>query len=728
MASLMVASFLLLASAVTATTPTAKVVKLLEDLETEAKKEQSAEKGTFEEYSAWCTKTIDGKKNAIADGESEVGVQTALIEEKSTDAEALQKTLKEQTSKKEMLEAEKLASKRQCEKDQSTFESAKADLVSAQKALQDAIDKMAGAAGEKPSLLQFGSELQQSLDLAEALGFLNAPKHQAVVAFLQEGEPEWLEKDGEQYNKTDYNFQSGGIVQTLKDLEVQFTSDLDAHESKWKDTSDACDETETNKKTAIETIAGAIASTTTSHGATKGELAKAKAALQAAKKTLKEDRDLLNDLQEDCDAREADFGQRSKNRAGEIEAIGAALKVMKEQVEGVESVLTKPSLLSTDANVVAQQASVPSFFQQMSHHDIHNHAVAQTNHAEAERTKAAREEAASLLSKAGSDLNSLRLSGLAFRVQKNTSLSAGDDPLKFLKDMAQKMVNDLSVDRTAATTKKGLCDTQIMKASKEQNRRIREAAALDAKIKALDITRQELDEKIGLQSTAITTLEGDLNTATKLRTDESGENLKSIADAKEGYTAVKGAIAGLRNFYEKAARNANRYDEAAAFLQHGSKSSREESDPSAGFDGSYAGKQDKALGIVTMLETIRDDFKKTAEETEKEETHAADKFAELKSKTKVDIASKKTSVTMNKEDLEATINDLAAGKDSLILTEQLRDTAKDTLADLKEDCDKAEETYQEQVKKQKEEIAMLKQALCILDTHHTIPGCDNTSE
>jgi len=368
---------------------------------------------------------------------------------------------------------------------------------------------------------------------------------------------------------------------------------------------------------------------------------------------------------------------------------------------------------------------VPSFFQQMSHRDIHNHAVTQSNNAEAKRTKAAMAEAASFLSKAGGDLNSLRLSGLAFRMQSTPS--AGSDPLQFVKDMAQKMVNDLEVDRTAATTKKGLCDTQMMKASKERDRRFREAMSLDKKMKVLDITRKQLIEKIDLQSSSITKMEGELNTAMKLRTNESSQNLQTIRDAKTGFEAVASAIVALENFYKKAARNANRYDEAAAFLQQGSTASREEADPSAGFEGSYGGKQDKALGIVTMLETIRDDFKTTAEETQKEETDAADTFTKLKSKTKVDIASKTTSKTMNKEDLEATINDLSAGKDSLTTTVQLMDVALETLTDLKEDCDAAQLTYDQRTEKRRNEIGMLKQALCILDTHHTMSGCDTTT-
>lgn len=711
---------LLVASALGASTsPTGKVVKMLEDLETEAQNEQTAEKESFEKYSAWCTTSKDERTKAITDGEDEEAKGVSLIEEKTAEAAELQGTLKQQAGTVERLENELLASKRQCSEDQSTYDSTKADLDSAVQGLKAAIGKLQTAAGTKASLLQLNSELQQSLNLAEAMGFLKEPKHAAMVAFLQGGKPAWLEEEGEQYNQTDYSFQSGGIVQTLKDLETQFTAERESLKVNWETTSAACASTQASKKTASEETGDAITRTKGLYSTTQGDLAKGKAALQAARKALKEDRAFLNDLNSNCGARSGDFAQRSKNRAGEIEAIQAALKVMKDQVEDLAASVAESSLLSTRTDVSVQLPSFGSFIQQKAHNDAKQHAVTKMNSAEAEMNAAALAQASTFLSKAGSDLNSLRLSGLALRMEQTTA--SGTDPLQFVKEMTEKMLNDLQTAATAATTKKGLCETQKMKTSKERSRRSREAMSLDKKMKALDITRQELIETIDLQSSSISKMEGELGAVIKLRANESSQNLATIRDAKKGSDAVADAIGALQNFYNKAARRANMYDEAAAFLQQGSHAAKE--DPSAGFEGSYAGKQDKALGVVTLLETIRDDFKTTAKETQEEENDAADKFTKLKSESKVSIAGKRTSMTMNKEDLESTINELSAGKESLTSTVGLLDTALTTLEDLNKECAASELTYEQLKAKRENDINMLKQAMCILDTQHVDPSC-----
>lgn len=719
---MMMAGFaLLVASALGASSsPTGKVVKMLEDLKTEAQTEQTAETESFKKYSAWCTTSKDERTQAITDGEDKEAKGVSLIEEKTAEVAEFQGTLKEQSGTVERLENERLASKRQCSEDQSTYESTEADLDSAVQGLKAAIGKLQTAAGTKASLLQLNSELQQSLNLAEAMGFLKEPKHEAMVAFLQGGKPAWLEEEGEQYNQTDYSFQSGGIVQTLKDLETQFTAEHDSLKVNWQTTSAACASTQASKKTASEETGDALTRTKGLYSTTQGDLAKGKAALQAARKSLKEDRAFLNDLNSNCGARSGDFAQRSKNRAGEIEAIQAALKVMKGQVEDLAAAVAESSLLSAGTDVSVQLPSFGSFIQQQkAHNDAKQHAVTKMNSAEAEMNAAALAQASTFLSKAGSDLNSLRLSGLALRMQQTAA--SGKEPLQFVKEMTEKMLNDLQTAATAATTKKGLCETQKMKASKERFRRSRESMSLDKKLKALDITRQELIETIDLQSSSISKMEGELGAVIKLRANESSLNLATIRDAKKGSDAVADAIGALQNFYNKAARRANMYDEAAAFLQQGSHAAKE--DPSAGFEGSYAGKQDKALGVVTLLETIRDDFKTTAKETQEEEDDAADKFTKLKSESKVSISGKRTSMTMNKEDLESTINELSAGKESLTNTVGLLDSALTTLEDLNKECAASELTYEQLKASRENDINMLKQAMCILDTQHVDPSC-----
>jgi len=240
---------------------------------------------------------------------------------------------------------------------------------------------------------------------------------------------------------------------------------------------------------------------------------------------------------------------------------------------------------------------------------------------------------------------------------------------------------------------------------------------------ALDSKRQELLETIKLQTSALSDMEKDLSTASELRVNESTENLKTIGDASLGGKAVDAAIVKLKSYYAKAARSANRYEDASALVQESAQPEKE--DP--GFSGGYAGKQNEALGVVTLMEVIRDSFEKTAKDTKGEEDEAADAFTELKLKSRVDIESKRTSKTLNKEELSVTNNDLSSGKEALKSTVGLLDGALAALEDLKDECVNNQPTYEERKAKREGEISQLKAAFCILDVNGVEASCATTT-
>lgn len=708
----------LLATAATAESPTEKVVKMLEDFKTETETEQATEKQNFEKYSAWCDDTSGKKKTAIKEGKDNLQELEGSIEGLSSNYEQLIAELRELASRKERLETEKVANLKQCEKDKKTADASKADLNSAVGGLQAAIKTLMMKKGT-PSLLQSSSSLQRSLELAEAMGFLQEPKRQELVAFLQAGKDEpWLEKKGEHYNKEEYSFQSDGIVNTLKDLESQFTAERDAVVKEWTATQALCDKTDTDKKTALEDTAKSSSGKDAQSNVVKESLGAKKQELLATRKTLKEDQAFLQSVEADCTAREADYDQRSKNRAGEIEAIAAALKVMKDTVQDLETSVKESALVQTRATVIQRQAVLPSFFQQKSARATDSHAAAQV---EAHTFETPTRKAVSFLAKAGVNLKSFRLSEMAVRMQQQTTVAA--DPLTLVKEMTEKMLDGLQKEALAETSQKGFCDTQMMKASKERDRRHREAMSQDKKMKAAGTKRIELLETVELQTSSISELEKALSDATQLRVADSEANLKTIKDATEGASAVDNAIKALKSFYAKAQRSADRYEEAAAFLQKTSQTTKE--DP--GFDGSYAGKQNTALGFVTLMETIRDDFKKTLKETKAEEDEEAEKFTKLKVESKSDIESKRTSLALNKEELSVTTNDLASGKTSLQSTVKLLDAALSALEGLKDECVNNKMTYEERKAKREQEIADLKTAMCILDPNSVEPECADKS-
>jgi len=84
-------------------------------------------------------------------------------------------------------------------------------------------------------------------------------------------------------------------------------------------------------------------------------------------------------------------------------------------------------------------------------------------------------------------------------------------------------------------------------------------------------------------------------------------------------------------------------------------------------------------------------------------------------------------MTLNKEELSVTNNDLSSGKESLKSTVGLLDAALSALEDLKDECVNNQMTYEERKAKRENEISELKQAMCILDPLGVETSCQTTT-
>lgn len=775
---------LLLASAVAALknfggmhapTPTEKVIEMLQDLGNETQAEQDTEKKNYETYSGWCNKTNEERTDSINNGEDQAKSLVANLEKQTGNLNELLADLAELTQKKEQLEAAKAASAKQCEKDKNVYDATRADLDQALSGLSNAIKVLHQAKGAEPTeqseeqtellLLQHTSAIQQSLDLGEAMGFLPEAVHRRITAFLQgsaSAEPDkpWLEKEGAHKNKEEYGFQSGGIVATLQDIEKQFTAQRDTLIKNWEATKAACEQDAENKRNAIEETENTMASKTEEKSTTEGIIAEKKSTLHATRKQLAEDREFLEEVMEDCRVADRDYVQRSKNRAGEIKAIAEAEKAFKDTIQDLETDVydykgdanwgnknaSKDDGTGSDTNASEEVGTedvslarksgtswpqnAPSLFQQTA---THRHVADEMDSSEAATDDEAdvqtspRDQAISLLSKAGGKLKSLRLSMLAVSLQEEPQ--ARNDPLAFVKKLVEKMVNDLQKEELAAISQKGFCDMNMMKNTKERDRRHREALSLNAKMKALDTHRTELVETIALQKVSIADMQKDLTAATEIRVNESTVNLKTIADSSMGAKAVQAAIVKLSDYYKKANRMADRYeDEVKAGVVLVQQQPAPTIDPQTGkmkssFGGSYGGKQNEALGVITLMEVIRDSFLRTEKETQHEEDEASEEFTKLKQKSRVDISSKKKAKTLNEQDLETTNNDLRSKKEELIGKTKLAEAALVALEDLRAECVDNKMTYEERMAARQQELDQLTAALCILDVNKVEPQC-----
>lgn len=667
---------------------------MLEDLKAEVVAEGTTEEANYKKFADFCSTTQKAKEDAVKLGEDKSEEHTAGITQKTSSYEETLAEIGERKTKGETLSSEKEASMAQCKDDQESFESSEADLAAAVVGLESAISKVTASKGE--SLVQLG-HLQKSLDLAEALGFLQSQKKAQTLTLLQ-GAP-WLEEAGAEYNKKDYAFQSAGVVSTLQDLLKEFREERSKGQEEWKKTKQACSDFETSRSKEISENSAAIASAETTAATLKGEVADGKQLLLETQNTLKDDRAYLDELKTRCSARESDFQQRSQMRSDETKAIEQAIQVMKEKAMTDEAA----SFLQTESHE--------------SHESQEQHVQATARRASSGAAYAAlRGAAAAALQRRAAELQSRRLAGLALRMQRDPE-SVAVNPLQAVKDMVQGLVNQLLEEAAKQATQKGFCDSAMGKATMERDRRLREAKKLSAKLGALHSKRSELLEENELLKDEVAKLEKDLLAATDLRTDESKENLKEIKEAQRGFEATKEAIETLVAFYKSASRKAANHDKAAAVLVQTAE------EPEAGFEGSYGGKQTAAKGVISMLEVVRDDFEKSASTTKDSEDKAADEFSKLKLQSKTDIAGKTTQKKLNEEELENAENELKSGKTQLQTTMDLLDGALRTLEDLKPQCVDSTMSYEERKAKREEELEALKTAMCTLDKEGVEPMC-----
>lgn len=298
---------------------------MLEDLKAEAVAEGTTEETNYKKFSDFCSSTQKAKEDAVKLGEDKSEEHTAGITQKTSSYEETLAEIEERKTKGETLSSEKEASVAQCKDDQESFESSEADLAAAVVGLESAVSKVTS---KSESLVQLG-HLQKSLDLAEALGFLQSQKKAQTLSLLQAAP--WLEEAGAEYNKKDYAFQSAGVVSTLQDLLKEFREERSKGQEEWKKTKQACSDFETSRSKEISDNSAAISAAETTAATLKGDVADVKQLLLETQNSLKDDRAYLAELKTSCSSRDSDFQQRSKMRSDETKAIEQAIQVMKEK-------------------------------------------------------------------------------------------------------------------------------------------------------------------------------------------------------------------------------------------------------------------------------------------------------------------------------------------------------------------------------------------------------------
>jgi septal ring factor EnvC (AmiA/AmiB activator) len=701
--------------------PVEKVITLLEDLKTESEEAGKKEANTYDTFACFCKDTTITKSDAIKTEQDNIDEFAATLEEQTGISNAKQAETEElgemiRTLDKEMTE---ITARR--EKEKAKYEATAADLSKAVSSLEGAIADM--QAGKGASFLSVKKGIRKSIAIADALDL--SPKQQRSITAL-------LQTDADDAPEGDFAFHGDDIIATLQDLEKEFKAkkaEVDQIEGQNKKDFNEVMKSKTNEKKTAE---GDKKTAEGEKDTADENIAKATEDMVKEEALLKDDELYLKDLTSKCELKAREWDQRSQMRSEEVTALTAALKIIKEGVSA-NSAVNKRAFIQQDGDNVpvdTKALKTPEKADARSNADEDDVDVAgldvdlsflqvskprlkiaslvkqasQVSTGEAQQA-ALKEKVIKSLVASGSKLGSAVLSSLAMKVAA--------DPFIKVKKLIQDLIERLVTEAAEEATKKGWCDTELGKATHTRDSNMDKIMELNAELEGLEATKAKLEEEIATLTTEIADLNDALTKETKMRADEKAENMDTLDKAKAGLAATKDAYDVLQAFYKKGAKG------KVSLIQ----ASPVDADSPASPSGAYKGGQQKAGGILAMLDVIISDFERTIKVTTKAEKASHREFVEFERTSKTSIASKETGKSQAESDLKSTDSKIAESMDDLEKHQDMLDDVLKELEDLKPACVDTGMSYADRVQKRKDEIDALKKALCELDPEKVEDQC-----
>jgi len=472
-----------------------------------------------------------------------------------------------------------------------------------------------------------------------------------------------------------YEFQSGGVIDMLKNLKNQFTDEKTNLE---KEELNAQSAYEAIRQQLTDNISGANSELDTKNELltkTQQEEADKTGDLGSTKKELEEDSTYLKDTNEMCLLKRSDFCSRQKLREEEIGTLEKAI-----------------SIIGSDDVKGAGERNLPALLELRS-----SRKGAAFAHLRSEPQSPTQAKLAVFLSERARTLSSTILMDIAQRVQA--------DPFKKVKKMVKDLIVKLMEEATEEMEHKGWCDTELTTNKQTRDKKTEDVESLSSDIEDLTATVAKLTQDSATLAAEIKALDDAMIKATNDRMAAKATNQKTIKEAKGAIAAVTQAIAVLKDFYAKSG-------EATAFVQAGLKAP--EDDAPESFDKPYQGNQAEGGGVVGMLEVILSDFTRLDSETTSSEAQELEEYKNYMFESARDralLAGQIQQKDQKKNDKESALH---TAKSDLKETQETLDKAIKYYEKLKPDCVDSGITYEERAAKREAEIQSLQEAVKIL--------------
>merc|ERR1719161_2205515 len=279
---------------------------------------------------------------------------------------------------------------------------------------------------------------------------------------------------------------------------------------------------------------------------------------------------------------------------------------------------------------------------------------------------------------------------------------AAQDPMANVKNLLNELIAKLEKEAKEAADLHAFCQAEKKKTKAALEKKNMEIDKLSTRIEKATTTKEQLQELVATNSEEIAETEKSNAEATKLRNEQHENFVKVDTDFSGAASAVDDAIDALKEYY----------GDALIQTQSKTKTLSDTKQPTVAFGGA---KSDSAGGIIGILETMGEEFRKTVKENAATEREKLKAYETLMQENKVVLATKEAEIKGAEsqiKSLEVTITDTSG--DLKMVTKE-KGAVLDYIDKLKPQCEGRVVPYEERKAKREAEISGLKEGLAILE-------------
>merc|ERR1719399_2721914 len=457
-----------------------------------------------------------------------------------------------------------------------------------------------------------------------------------------------------------YESKSGGIIQTVKDMQAKAEEELSALRKKEMGEAHNFKVLEQGLNGEIEHSKEKLAAATSAKSAAAEAQSTAEGDLAETSKTKAADEEYSSNLKTECEETASAWAERQKSAKEEMGAIDKAKEIL---VSGVTAFSQMGAKTQHQSDFVSDEDTL--------------------SESDEVRTKLAKK-----FQSLGKKFHSFALMQMAG--------AAASDPFVKIRGLIEDMLAKLIKEAQEEASQKAFCDEEQGKSLTAQKEKMAKIDKYQTRIDQAEATITELTDAVKTLEAEISEIDKSQAEATKIRTQENTDNTKAMKEFKESADAVIAAIGVLKSYY------------SGSLLQVSARTSSKQ----PAFGGA---KSDTGSSIISVLEVAESDFTRLYAETETEEDQAAAAYEKLSEENKVSKATKESDAKAKQSEIKSLTVQVSHSKEDHASTSSELDAVNAYLEKLKPQCESKAMSYEERKAAREAEISGLKEALEILE-------------